>query len=98
MTWNVFFEMVANGNITDEVRAKAQTKVDKAKAETSAKVAKREAILGAVTSEPQTAQQIADALEGAYSRQSVSSVLVLLAKDGKVVKSDDTPRTYTLAE
>ena len=97
MTWNTFFEMVATGNITDEVMAKAQTKVDKASAETSAKIAKREAIFGAVTSEPQTAQEIADALDGKYSRQCVSSVLVLLAKSGEVVKSDDTPRTYTLA-
>lgn len=98
MTWNVFFEMVANGNITDEVKAKAQTKVDSAKAETSAKAQKRADILGAVTAEPQTAQEIADALEGAYSRNSVSSVLVLLAKAGEVVKSDTTPRTYSLAE
>ena len=97
MTWNVFFEMVANGEITDEVRAKAQTKVDKAQAETSAKVAKREAILGALGEEPMTAQEVADALDGEYSRQCVSSVLVLLAKEGLAVKSDATPRTYTLA-
>lgn len=97
MTWNEFFEMVATGNITDEVKAKAQTKVDKASAETSAKVTKRLEILGAVTDKAQTAQEIADALGGKYSRQCVSSVLVMLSKTGEVVKSDDTPRTYTLA-
>lgn len=94
MTWNVFYEMVAEGNITDEVKAMARKKVDSTKAVVEAKNTKRLEILNAVDMTKATAKEIAERLGGKYAVNSVSATLVVMAKDGLINKSDDSPRTY----
>ena len=97
MTNREMFVAVAAGKIDEEVMAKAAeelVKMDAANAkrrEAPKKVseetlAKRAAIFGALTSEPQTAAQIAE-ITG-YSKNTISGVLRAYVADGSVVKSD----------
>lgn len=99
MTMKNFYEMVAAGNLNDEVIAFAQAKVDAQSSKDAEKEATRMEILGAVTVEPHTAKEIADQL--GYSWQKVSSTLTNLFKNdiGDLVKGEnsDGKRTWAIA-
>ena len=98
MTMKVFYEKVASNEITDEVIAFAQKKVDAQSSKDAEKEATRMEILNAVTAEPATAQELAGQL--GYSWQKVSSTLNSIYRNGdsNLVKGEnaDGKRTWAI--
>ena len=98
MTWNEFFQTIANGEITPEAVEMAKGKVAKQAAVNEEKEAEKQAIISAVTADPKTAQELAGEL--GYSWQKISTTLTLAIKGGANIvkgKNDDGKVTYTIA-
>lgn len=103
MTQREFYELVANGNITDEVVAKAAELLEKLDAANAAKREKaaeksaekaaekeplRQAILAVMTKEPQAAPALIEAAGIDCKVQGFHHLIKPFVEDGTVVKSD----------
>lgn len=109
MTQKEFYKMVADGQLTEEVRAYAQDKVDAEIEKSSAKAEANKAIIDALmanlSSTPQTVFDLTAKVEaecGSTTWQKVSTVLRGLVSEGKVevgqmVSDRNVRNVYTLA-
>lgn len=99
MTNREFYTAIVNANLNDELTTFAQTAIEKLDATNARKAEKLaekraeeaplyEALVAVLTSEPQTASDLAAQVEGITSVQKASSMLRKLVESGKATSTD----------